>query len=107
MVAPFRHVRSPEFLKHAELLDMMQMVNRSKKLLDRLFKPDGYNIGANLGKIGGAGFEGHFHIHIVPRWIGDTNFMPILSGTKVVSESLDKLYDLLKGKLQQKKKGNS
>jgi len=100
MVAPFRHVKSPELLKQGELLDLMQLVNRTKRLLDKALKPDGYNIGANLGKVGGAGFEGHFHIHIVPRWNGDTNFMPVLGGTKVVSESLETLYDTLSRMLQ-------
>ncbi|NQT22029.1 MAG: HIT domain-containing protein [Candidatus Omnitrophica bacterium] len=96
MIAPFRHVRSLELLNDKELLDLMKLLNKTKKLLDKKLKPDGYNIGANLGKIGGAGFEGHVHIHIVPRWAGDTNFMPVLGNTKVISESLDALYHTLK-----------
>ncbi len=59
-------------------------------------KPHGYNIGANIGKIAGAGFAGHIHIHIVPRWKGDTNFIPVVSDVKVVSESLDAMYAALK-----------
>ena len=59
-------------------------------------KPHGYNIGANIGKIAGAGFAGHIHIHIVPRWKGDTNFIPVVGDTKIVSESLDVMYRTLK-----------
>jgi len=98
MVAAYRHAASPELLTDAELLDMMKLVNKTKKILDKKLKPHSYNIGANLGKIGGAGFDKHFHLHIVPRWTGDTNFMPIMTDTKIVSESLDALYKILKGK---------
>ena len=96
MVAPYRHVRSLELLTDGELLDLMALINRTKVLLDKKFRPHGYNIGLNLGKIAGAGFAGHVHIHIVPRWTGDTNFMPVISGTKIVSESLEAVYKLLK-----------
>ena len=96
MVAPYRHVRSLELLTGEELLDIMNLVNKTKLLLDRKLKPDGYNIGINLGKIAGAGFAGHVHIHIVPRWTGDTNFMPIIADSKIVSESLEAMCDLLR-----------
>lgn len=96
MVAPHRHVRSLELLKENELLDLMKLVNKTKRSIDKKLKPDGYNIGVNIGRIGGAGFAGHVHIHIVPRWAGDTNFMPVLNNTKVVSESLEAMYKLLK-----------
>lgn len=96
MAAPYRHVRSLELLSDAESADLMKLLNRTKTKIDKALKPDGYNIGMNLGKIGGAGYAGHVHIHIVPRWAGDTNFMPVLSGTKVVSESLDAMSVLLK-----------
>ncbi|MBN1353624.1 MAG: HIT domain-containing protein [Candidatus Omnitrophica bacterium] len=97
MVAPYRHVKSLELLKRTELMDLMELVNYTKKKIDKRFKPDGYNIGLNIGKIAGAGFPSHVHVHIVPRWAGDTNFMPILSDTKVVSHSLEEVYNLLKG----------
>ncbi|MFA5145834.1 MAG: HIT domain-containing protein [Candidatus Omnitrophota bacterium] len=97
MVAPYRHVKSIEYLSGEELTDVMGLVRKEKMLLDRKLKPHGYNIGMNIGRVGGAGFDGHVHIHIVPRWTGDTNFMPVLSGTKVVAESLDVLYKLLTG----------
>jgi len=89
MVAPIRHVKSLEYLKTEELKDLMDLVIRTKKILDKKIKPHGYNIGLNIGKAAGAGFAGHMHIHVVPRWNGDTNFMPASCGTKVISESLD------------------
>jgi ATP adenylyltransferase len=95
MVAPFRHVNSLELLNAEELLDLMQLVNKTKRLLDKKMEPHGYNIGVNIGKTAGAGFDGHVHIHIVPRWNGDTNFMPVLTDTKVVVESLKVLHKTL------------
>lgn len=98
MVAPFRHVRNLEALSDEELMDLIRMVNRTKVILDKKLKPEGYNIGMNIGKVAGAGFGGHLHIHIVPRWSGDTNFMPIIGNSKIVSESLETLYGLLRKK---------
>jgi ATP adenylyltransferase len=103
MVAPYRHVGSLERLSDAELLDVMKLVNTMKRRLDSNLKPHGFNIGVNIGKIGGAGFAGHVHVHIVPRWTGDTNFMPIIAGTKIVSESLDQMYRVLSGTARTKK----
>ncbi|MFH1790627.1 MAG: HIT domain-containing protein, partial [Candidatus Omnitrophota bacterium] len=88
MVAPYRHVKSLEFLKDSELLDLFRLVNYTKKKIDRLLKPAGYNMGLNIGRLSGAGFPGHVHMHIVPRWEGDTNFMPVVADIKVVSHSL-------------------
>ncbi|MFH0764263.1 MAG: HIT domain-containing protein [Candidatus Omnitrophota bacterium] len=96
MVAPCRHVKSLEQLSDVELLDVFRLLNRIKSLIDKKLKPHGYNIGINLGRVGGAGVAGHVHIHIVPRWAGDTNFMPITADTKVISESLAAMYKLLK-----------
>jgi ATP adenylyltransferase len=98
MVAPYRHVKSLELLSPEELLDIMKLVNKTKVLLDKKLKPHGYNIGLNIGKIAGAGYAGHLHIHIVPRWTGDTNFMPVTADSRVISESLDAMYRLLKKK---------
>jgi len=98
MVAPKRHVKSVEYLDPAELKDMMDLVVKTKKILDRKIRPHGYNIGLNIGKAAGAGFAGHIHIHVVPRWIGDTNFMPAACGTKVISESLDVMYKIFGSK---------
>ena len=76
----------------------MKLVNNTKIILDKKLKPHGYNIGLNIGKAAGAGYAGHIHIHIVPRWTGDTNFMPLIADSKVVSESLGAMYRLLKKK---------
>ncbi len=96
MVAPYRHVKSLEALTPEEICDLMELVVKEKSLLDKKLKPEGFNIGMNIGKVSGAGFAGHIHIHIVPRWKGDTNFMPVLSGTKVVAESLEAMHKLLR-----------
>jgi Diadenosine tetraphosphate (Ap4A) hydrolase and other HIT family hydrolases len=98
MVAPYRHVNSLEYLKPEELKDLMDLVVKTKKTLDKKIKPDGYNIGLNLGRVAGAGFAGHIHIHVVPRWTGDNNFMPAACGTKVISESLDEMCRIYKSK---------
>ena len=98
MVAPFRHVKGPEGLSDEELFDLIKMVKKMKLLLDRRLKPHGYNIGMNIGKVSGAGYDGHLHIHIVPRWTGDTNFMPVIADTKVVPESLEAMLKLLRPK---------
>lgn len=98
MVAPFRHVKSLEYLSEKELTDLIKLVIKTKKMLDKKLKPQGYNIGLNIGKVSGAGFAGHVHIHVVPRWLGDTNFMPVTGNTKVVSESLGAMRKLYKSK---------
>ena len=96
MVAPYRHVKSLELLSDEELLDVISLINKTKVLIDKKMKPHGFNIGLNIGKTAGAGFAGHVHAHIVPRWNGDTNFMPVIAGSKVISESLDSVYELLR-----------
>lgn len=98
MVAPYRHVKSLEYLSGEELKDLMGLVIKTKKTLDKKLKPHGYNIGLNIGKTAGAGFAGHIHVHIVPRWNGDTNFMPSTCGTKVMSESLDVMVKIFRSK---------
>lgn len=96
MVSPYRHVPSPEQLEEDELTEMMLLVNRSLKALRRAMRPDGFNIGANIGKAAGSGIEDHVHIHVVPRWDADTNFMPIFAHTRVIPELLDETYQKLK-----------
>ena len=96
MVSPIRHVKELSELTNQEILDLFKTVDLSKKLLDKTLKPEGYNIGINISKSAGAGILGHLHIHIVPRWQGDTNFMPVLYNTKIISQSLEQLYKLLK-----------
>jgi len=104
MVSPKRHVRDLRLLKEGEASDLFNAVNRSMALLDKVLKPQGYNIGINLSKVAGAGITGHLHIHIVPRWTGDTNFMPVIHGTKVISQSLDELFKKLKNAQSKTKK---
>ncbi len=100
LVAPRRHEGRLDILTPEELLETMESLRRMVKVLDELMHPDGYNIGLNLGHAAGAGLPGHLHWHIVPRWHGDTNFMPILTDVKVIVQSLDALYDLLVGRLR-------
>ncbi|MEK7084506.1 MAG: HIT family hydrolase, partial [Patescibacteria group bacterium] len=72
--------------------ELMDLVGEVKLISDEVLDPGGYNIGMNLGKVAGAGFPGHLHMHIVPRWKGDSNFMPVVGATKVISQSLKELY---------------
>lgn len=88
MVAPKRHVPSIELLTDEELLDLMKLVTIVLKALREEYKPHGFNVGINIGRVAGAGIENHVHIHIVPRWSGDTNFMPVIAGTKVIPEDI-------------------
>lgn len=96
MVSPVRHIKDLSQLKEDETLDLFRVLNKVKRLLDRALKPDGYNIGINISKAAGAGIIGHLHIHVVPRWIGDSNFMPIVANTKLIPQSLEELYRQLK-----------
>jgi len=100
MVAPYRHVASPDELSDDERDEHFEIVSQSLKVLRQVFSPDGFNLGINLGKVAGAGIEDHFHTHIVPRWQGDTNFMPVTSGVRVVPQALAETYNQLKGKFQ-------
>jgi len=100
MVAPLRHVRELSLLKDYEILDLFQNLNKIKTLLEKTLRPHGYNIGINVSKTAGAGITGHMHIHIVPRWMGDTNFMPVIHDTKIISQSLGELYKELKKTLK-------
>lgn len=88
LVLPYRHVAALSDLTDEERLDMMKAVQVSMQVLERAMNPHGFNIGSNLGRVGGAGIVDHIHFHVVPRWNGDTNFMPILAETKVISEDL-------------------
>lgn len=100
MVATYRHIASLEDLTQAELHEHFKIVSRCVSLLKEVFKPQGFNIGINTGAVAGAGITDHFHTHIVPRWVGDTNFMPVVAETRVVSAALDEIYSKLKGKLK-------
>jgi ATP adenylyltransferase len=95
LIAPHAHKGELHELDTAEILEMQQSLARLTGVLGDLMKPDGFNIGLNLGKAAGAGLPGHLHWHLVPRWNGDTNFMPVLSDTRVIVQSLDQFYTLL------------
>jgi len=88
MVVPYRHVASLEDLAAEELLDLMSTVNLALAALRNSMSPAGFNIGVNLGRAAGAGIDSHVHVHVVPRWAGDTNFMPVVADVRVVPESL-------------------
>jgi ATP adenylyltransferase len=92
MIAPFRHVGEVEELENEEVLGMHNLLQRSLKALKEAMNPDGFNIGMNLGQVAGAGIPDHVHWHVVPRWSGDTNFMPVVAETKVLPETLDAAY---------------
>lgn len=98
LIAPKRHVGEIEDLTEEEMSELFKMAQKMVKAL-RAFKPEGFNVGANLGRVAGAGVPGHFHIHLVPRWNGDTNFMPVIGDAKVISESLEVTYKKLKNSL--------
>ena len=103
LIVPNRHVSDLSGLRKEEREDLLDLLEATKKLLDTQMKADGYNIGINLGKAAGAGFPEHVHIHLVPRWQGDVNFMPVTGHTKVISQSLKALYEhLLKAKKARK-----
>ena len=95
MIVPYRHVDSLTKLNKEEIADLIDLLNRSQELLSDTMNPDGFNIGINVGRAAGAGVKDHVHIHIVPRWVGDANFMPVSASTKVISESLGALYGRL------------
>jgi len=100
MIAPYRHVRRITDLGDDELLEMIKLLKLSIAALESEYKPDGFNVGLNIGKAAGAGLEEHIHLHIVPRWVGDTNFMPVLANTKVIPESLEESWRRLRDRLQ-------
>ena len=95
MAALTRHVGTLGEATAAELSEVMALVQAAVRALDRVYHPDGYNIGINQGRVAGAGVEGHLHVHVVPRWNGDTNFMPVLGEVRVLPESLDATHDRL------------
>jgi ATP adenylyltransferase len=96
MVVPYRHVPSIEELDKCELLELSVVIKQAVKAIREAYRPDGFNIGANIGRAAGAGIDEHVHIHIVPRWVGDANFMPVIGGTKVIPQSLEDTYRQLK-----------
>ena len=92
MIAPYRHLKSLEKLSPDETAEMIAWASKSERILREAFHAEGFNIGVNVGKVAGAGIDDHLHMHVVPRWNGDTNFMPVLGETKVIPEYLEATY---------------
>lgn len=101
MVAPVRHVAALEELNEREMLDTMLLARRSILAIREAMSPDGFNVGLNLGKIAGAGIADHLHLHVVPRWNGDTNFMPLLADTHVIPQALEATRTILANAIAQ------
>jgi ATP adenylyltransferase len=95
LVAPCRHVGRLDELLAEEQLELSRTIAQMVAVLEKVIQPQGFNVGLNLGRAAGAGLPGHLHWHIVPRWIGDTNFMPMLADVNVIPQSLDALWELL------------
>ena len=100
MVVPYRQVAGLEDLTDEETLELMQVAKRVQGAIRRTMKPDGFNLGLNLGRVAGAGIVEHLHLHIVPRWLGDTNFMPIIAGTGVLPQALREVAARLREALE-------
>jgi ATP adenylyltransferase len=96
LVVPYKQTPDLNGLTETELADLLLLTRRCQNALTQVMKPDGFNIGLNLGRVAGAGIEDHLHVHIVPRWNGDTNFMPVLAQTSVVPQALIELAALLR-----------
>ncbi len=99
MVLPYKQVADFADLTDDEMLDLMKLMRRCQTALTQVMKPDGFNIGVNLGRVAGAGIAEHLHIHVVPRWNGDTNFMPVLGQTSIVPQALAELAAQLRAVL--------
>jgi ATP adenylyltransferase len=101
MVVPYAHVASFEELDAATLTELMVLMNRALAALRQAMEPDGFNLGANLGHVAGAGVADHVHLHVVPRWAGDTNFMPIVGDMRVVPQTWQQTYDQVRAALEE------
>ena len=100
LVAPARHVARLDELTAEESVELLQAITQMVGLLERTIRAEGFNVGLNLGQIAGAGLPGHLHWHIVPRWSGDTNFMPVSAGIRVIPQSLEALWEILTKELK-------
>jgi ATP adenylyltransferase len=97
MVAPYEHVATLPEVDAETLAEMMALTQRGMAALEERYSPHGYNVGFNQGRVAGAGVEHHIHMHVVPRWGGDTNFMPVLGDTRVMPQTLEQSYEALRG----------
>ena len=98
MVAPYEHVASLPEVEAETIAEIMALAQRAMTILEEVYSPHGYNVGFNQGRVAGAGVEHHIHMHVVPRWGGDTNFMPVLADTRVMPQSLEQSYEALRGR---------
>jgi len=96
MVCPYDHVKTTDSLSKDCMMEIMELADKSMKIFRETMKAEGFNFGANIGVSGGAGIADHIHFHVVPRWVGDTNFMPVIGHTKVMVDGLLDTYDKLK-----------
>ncbi len=100
MIVPYAHAASLDELSEETRLDCINAINLGCKILGKALYPHGLNIGGNIGRVAGAGIEDHVHFHVVPRWNGDTNFMPVINEVKIISEFMDETYEKLKNALK-------
>lgn len=105
MIVPYQHAEDLGGLPEDVLFELMKFTRKSEAILRQVFSAQGFNIGLNLGKAAGAGIDEHLHIHVVPRWIGDSNFMPVLAETKVIPQHIWAAYDLLLPFFKETKEG--
>ncbi|MCB0875395.1 MAG: HIT domain-containing protein [Solirubrobacterales bacterium] len=97
MVTPFEHVGRLQDVGPEITAEMMDLAQRAMRRIEEVYSPEGFNVGINQGRVAGAGVEGHIHLHVVPRWAGDNNYMPVLADTRVMPQSLEESYDALEG----------
>ncbi len=97
MVAPYEHIGRIQDLSAETVAETMTLAQRAMSRLEDVYEPHGYNVGFNQGRVAGAGVEHHIHLHVVPRWGGDTNFMPVIADTRVMPQTLEQSYEALKG----------
>ena len=107
LVAPVRHLSTLNGLKKNEKADLLELVDKSIRILKIVMKPDGFNVGLNLGKVAGAGIEEHLHFHVVPRWFGDTNALSVFADLRVIPEHLKATYNNLKPHFESKQRAQS
>ena len=95
MVAPYEHIGRFQEIEPETTAEMNALAQRAMGVLEDVYRPEGFNLGINQGRIAGAGVEGHIHLHVVPRWAGDNNYMPVIADTKVMPQSLEESYDAM------------
>jgi len=96
MIAPYKHVAEPSELQENELIELVLLIKKSLSVLKKALMAEGFNVGSNIGRAAGAGVPEHFHVHIVPRWVGDANFLAVISGVKPLPLGLREAYELIK-----------